>query len=978
MKKTLTIALATALLLTFPVGGFAIGDDDTAEPASAAWGTVPLGADPGAVTSAGESSHLGVEYPDIESATVRLPLAVTDSSRPTYVEGQVVVQMSGGAATSALAGVAGVAGIQRGRIEAEGTDIVVVDLLDGTSVSDALTALAGADGVAHVQPNYIAYPTGTGSIPNDPLFPYLWGMHNTSENSGTPDADIDAPEAWGTETGSDRTIVAVIDTGIDPGHPGLIDNLWTNRREIPRNNKDDDGNGYVDDIHGYDVVRDSGALSDTIGHGTHVAGTIGAQGNDIFGVTGVSQDVSIMTLRADGASGGFTTAALVESIVYADKMGAKIVNMSLGGYSADPLVASAMSASDALFVCASGNDGNDNDSNPFYPASEPLPNIIAVGATAPDDSMASFSNYGATTVDLAAPGVDILSTFIRPESDALFADDFDYLGAWDTSDNWQKPWTLSDARHASPKTSMAQVSPKATEWAWTTLKNPVDVQGSATPVVTFWLNSSMVPGEDYLYVWVGTDTGLGGMMQLVPEGSGWIPVKMGVRDFPSGAKLRLAFVYASDTARSVAPGSVFIDDLAVYTDDSAWLPWTIGSGTSMAAPHVAGVAALIKSRKPEVTTAEIKGLLMANVDPLASLAGRVATGGRLNAAKAIAATPKPSETAEVKRIAGKSRFAVSADIARQVYYKDDNSWAGTTDVIIASGDDAAAADPLSAAGLTWAKDAPLLLVGKDYSPPEVEQVLYEIAKKNGAVSIHVVGGEKSIPNARLKDVVARAKSAGSVTIAKRYGVGADRFAVAAQIAETVRLEWQSRHGKNPPVVLAANGADPATFFDALALSAVSSAKGYPISLLYSDKVPSPSSSAISKIKPDRIIVSGGYKTVAPATLQSLDGMAVAGAERWAGATRYDTAVAIADRSIDEGWLSKDKAMVAAKLPDALTGGSMLGRSGTPLLVTVGTRLSDPADLWLIDYSLDVDTCYILGGTASVKPAVETRIRSVLR
>ena len=136
-------------------------------------------------------------------------------------------------------------------------------------------------------------------------------------------------------------------------------------------------------------------------------------------------------------------------------------------------------------------------------------------------------------------------------------------------------------------------------------------------------------------------------------------------------------MYATDTARSAKPGAVFVDDVAVYekTPDPHWLPWAINSGTSMAAPHVAGVAALIKSRKPEVTTAELKGLLMANVDPLGSLAGNVATGGRLNAAKAIAATPKPSDTAKVERIAGKSRFAVSADIARKVYYKDDDSWA---------------------------------------------------------------------------------------------------------------------------------------------------------------------------------------------------------------------------------------------------------------------------------------------------------------
>ena len=239
----------------------------------------------------------------------------------------------------------------------------------------------------------------------------------------------------------------------------------------------------MDDIHGYDVVHDSGVLFDAVGHGTHVAGTIGAQGNDSFGVIGASQDVSIMTLKADLDTGGFTTVATIEAIKYADKMGAEIVNMSLGGYSQDTLVRDAMAASSALFVCAAGNDANDNDSMPFLSAGEPLPNIIAVAATAADDSMASFSNYGATTVDLAAPGQDIVSTFPRPDTTAVFTDDFDHLGGWDTSDYWQKPWTMTDARFASAKTGLGQASPRPTEWAWATLKNPVDVGGSTAPAV---------------------------------------------------------------------------------------------------------------------------------------------------------------------------------------------------------------------------------------------------------------------------------------------------------------------------------------------------------------------------------------------------------------------------------------------------------------------------------------------------------------
>ena len=199
----------------------------------AAWGTVPLGASPSAFAAAGESTKINVVPTDMAGilslSSASAEVMTTDPEKPAYVEGQVVVRVSGQADITSLSKVTGVASIRRGRTQAS-TDIVVVVLVDGVSVSDALTSLADVTGVTHVQPNYIAYPTDSNGIPNDPLFPVLWGLHNTGEVIGTKDADIDAFEAWQTEPGSDRTIVAVIDTGIDPGHPDLIANLWTDRR----------------------------------------------------------------------------------------------------------------------------------------------------------------------------------------------------------------------------------------------------------------------------------------------------------------------------------------------------------------------------------------------------------------------------------------------------------------------------------------------------------------------------------------------------------------------------------------------------------------------------------------------------------------------------------------------------------------------------------------------------------------------------
>ena len=244
--------------------------------------------------------------------------------------------------------------------------------------------------------------------PTDPLFANQWDFHNTGQTGGTFDADIDAPEAWDVTTGTGSTIVAVIDTGVDYLHPDLAANIWVNQDELPGNGIDDDGNGYVDDIRGYDFYNNDNNPLDDHGHGTHVAGTIGAVGNNGVGVAGVNWDVQIMPLKFLGADGSGTTSDAIEAIRYAIDNGAHISNNSWGG---DPFSQSLYNAiRDArdvghIFVAAAGNGnfigfGLDNDATPFYPAGYDLDNIVAVAATDHNDDIAIFSNYGATTVDL--------------------------------------------------------------------------------------------------------------------------------------------------------------------------------------------------------------------------------------------------------------------------------------------------------------------------------------------------------------------------------------------------------------------------------------------------------------------------------------------------------------------------------------------------------------------------------------------------
>jgi subtilisin family serine protease len=300
---------------------------------------------------------------------------------------------------------------------------VLVETPRGAKNSAIVSAVGKLKGVKFFEPNFAVYATATN---NDPLFsPYMWHLNNTGQSGGTADADIDAPEAWDVSTGSSGVVVGVIDSGIDYTHPDLAANMWKNPGEIAGDGKDNDHNGYIDDVYGWDFYNNDANPMDDNGHGTHVAGTIAAVGNNAVGVTGVSWNSKVMALKFLGADGSGGTAGAIKALDYARMMkttygvNVRITNNSWagGGYSQalQDAIARTQSA-DMLFIAAAGNgdaygNGLNNDVYASYPSNSPSANVIAVAATDRNDRLASFSNYGATQVDLAAPGVDIASTY---------------------------------------------------------------------------------------------------------------------------------------------------------------------------------------------------------------------------------------------------------------------------------------------------------------------------------------------------------------------------------------------------------------------------------------------------------------------------------------------------------------------------------------------------------------------------------------
>jgi subtilisin family serine protease len=325
-----------------------------------------------------------------------------------YVPGQIIVKIRESTPPQSPSGPLSIinATVIR-RFESTGAELWSIGDI---TVEEAVVLLESNPLVEYVEPDYIWRAVTT--FPNDPNFTQLWGLHNTGQTGGTPDADVDAPEAWDIETG-DSVLVGVIDTGVDWNHADLSENIYVNPGEIPDNNIDDDLNGYVDDVRGWDFVNNDNNPMDDNGHGTHVSGTVAAVGNNGIGVAGVSWRAKILPIKFLNSYGSGSTSNAIRSVEYATLMGVRLTNNSWGGGPFSTALRDAIDAAGAagqLFVAAAGNDGANTDIYTHYPSSYDLDNIVSVANTNHNDQLNFLSNWGLVSVDLGAPGTDILST----------------------------------------------------------------------------------------------------------------------------------------------------------------------------------------------------------------------------------------------------------------------------------------------------------------------------------------------------------------------------------------------------------------------------------------------------------------------------------------------------------------------------------------------------------------------------------------
>ncbi|WP_283787659.1 S8 family serine peptidase [Bermanella sp. WJH001] len=289
-------------------------------------------------------------------------------------------------------------------------DVLSISGKTQKEIATLLNELNSLPEVLYAEPDYLV---SIDSIPNDASFTQQWAVNNEQQTGGVFDADIDAVEAWGRTTDGSNVVVAVIDTGVNYNHSDLANNIWTNTDEIPGNGIDDDANGFIDDVHGYDFVNNDGDPMDDNDHGTHCAGIIGAEGDNGIGIAGTVHTAQIMAVKFLSASGGGQASDAIESILYAVDNGANILNNSWGGGGFSQGILDAIEYAnqrDVLFVAAAGNSSVNTDNSPNYPSGYDTQNMLAVASTTHADALSNFSNYGVTTVDLGAPGSDILST----------------------------------------------------------------------------------------------------------------------------------------------------------------------------------------------------------------------------------------------------------------------------------------------------------------------------------------------------------------------------------------------------------------------------------------------------------------------------------------------------------------------------------------------------------------------------------------
>jgi thermitase len=512
---------------------------------------------------------------------------------------------------------------------------VQVRIGEGQTVEQALALYRSDPDIEHAQPNYIYHAA---AVPNDPQYGQLWGLKNTGQTvttgtyspaTGTAGADINIEKAWDHITDCSSVVVAVIDSGINHSQEDLAGNMWNGGASAPN--------------HGWDFMSNDNDPMDQHGHGTHVAGIIGASGNNATGTTGVCWKATLMAVRVLDARGSGTTATIIQGINFAVSNGAKVINMSLGGGGPfDTALSNAITNAqnnDVVVVVAAGNEGNNNDMSARYPCSFVNANVICVAALDQNYAMATFSNWGAASVDVGAPGTNIRSAWAG--TTATILDDFKNGG--NTLD-----WTTSGGGWAySPVDGMANPASFPMGFYGNNMDSRAyktfDLSGKTGVVLRFSIQVSVLFGDslNVNYRSDGGDPFAGGVQLIGGPGTtgGVVPFAFDISPCNS-ATCSVGFQLVSNATGADLGGRVSSFMFStLQLDNTSYL--TV-NGTSMATPMVAGLAAMLRSYNPQHTYLDVVSAIKNSGRSVAALGGRTSTGRAIDVMPALAHLNPPT------------------------------------------------------------------------------------------------------------------------------------------------------------------------------------------------------------------------------------------------------------------------------------------------------------------------------------------------
>jgi len=563
------------------------------------------------------SRRLEADEKKFGTRTQPLTSKETDSQgRPLYKAGEILVRFKSDAPPGDIAALHRRLGSRMlARLNSRRLEKIAV--AEGMNEAEAVARYMTSNLVENTERHALRYPL---EIPSDPLFDQQWGLER-----------ISAPAGWKFTTGDGEVIVAVVDSGVDYSHPDLSQNIWINTAEFGKTaGVDDDGNGYIDDIFGWDFAGttfpSSGdpdpADSAVSGHGTHVAGIVAARGDNNEGVSGTAWQLKIMALKVKpDDSEFFELFSVIEALDYARQKGAKVVNCSFGGETNSDEERNAfqdLEAAGILAVCAAGNGGEDLDAagNDLYPAEYDFSNILTVTAATQSDSLAYFSNYGLTAVDVAAPGVSIKSTVpteavteasVAAGGSSYAANGMLYAG---TTGEGGVTGVLLDCGGGYEDEFPEEFSTGDIALIERGNRDGVDFYFSEK------VANAQTKGAAAVIIYNNTVDSLDQNGGTLGSPDSWIPAVSVTR--ADGLALKS-----------------FLDQPATVINQVPETAYAYNQGTSMAAPFVSGLAGLLWSKEATLSPDQVKTAIMETVDKIPALSGKIASGGRINAQGAL-------------------------------------------------------------------------------------------------------------------------------------------------------------------------------------------------------------------------------------------------------------------------------------------------------------------------------------------------------